>query len=179
MACSPAAALRNLLTPVSNTYKALKFRRQKGTGTYSQNLGRFFAVFGSCPPKRGLPTPRTRRSEETPAIRSSIDVQGEGIVGPLGRRTTWWGWPFPARWAGLGEWLALWAASRVAVRGALMWWDGTGWSPGAGNDQSFSRGGLPPVGADGCLWGGTFRPERSVVRPNPMGQPIPQPGSQP
>ena len=25
------------------------------------------------------------------------------MVGPLGRRTTWSGGPFPARWAGLGE----------------------------------------------------------------------------
>jgi hypothetical protein len=42
------------------------------------------------------------------------------IVGPLGRRTTWSRGPFPARWAGLGERLARWAGSWIAVRGPTV-----------------------------------------------------------
>ena len=42
------------------------------------------------------------------------------IVGPLGRRTTWSGGPFPARWAGLGERLARWAGSWFGVRGPTV-----------------------------------------------------------
>jgi hypothetical protein len=42
------------------------------------------------------------------------------IVGPLGRRTAWSGGPFPACWAGLGEWLARWAGSWFGVRGPTV-----------------------------------------------------------
>ena len=49
-----------------------------------------------------LSAPHDNRSTTTVGRR-------RGIVGPLGRRTMWSGGPFPARWAGLGEWLALWA----------------------------------------------------------------------
>ncbi len=38
----------------------------------------------------------------------------------MGRRTTWLGGPFPARWAGLGERLARWAGSWFGVRGPTV-----------------------------------------------------------
>jgi len=50
-------------------------------------------------------------------------------------------------------------------------------TPGAGNDRSFSWGGLPPVGTDGC-WCGSRRSGPNRSSSGPTGQPFSQPGSQ-
>ena len=96
-----------------------------------------------------------------------------GIVGPLGRHMSLG--PFPARWAGLGERLALWAGHRRTVRGDI---------PALGPRASFARGLLPTVGPHGSwgrtagVWRGPCFPGPNGPSYGPKGQPFPQPGSQ-
>jgi hypothetical protein len=79
-----------------------------------------------------------------------------GIVGPLGRNMSLG--PFPARWAGLGERLALWAGSAFA-RGPLQ----TVGPVGRLSVALYKSSGRKAGGCCGAWFSG---PERAIVRPN-------------
>ncbi len=115
--------------------------------------------------------PNTFRQAQ-PADRSLKTVgQSKRIVGPLGRRTTWWG--DLSRPVGPG-WGNGWP---VGPGVGLRCGGSPGVTPGAGTDRSFSWGGLSPVERDGC-WCGSRRSGLNGSSSGPTGQPFSQPGSQ-
>ena len=125
-----------------------------------------------------LSAPHDNRFPETVGRR-------RGIVGPLGRRPTCWG-PFPARWAGLGAWLALWADPLGAVCGGDSGWllAGVGCvhprflAPlqGAGDVCGARTGGVRCARPPATLWdpyrsrGGRDRSCRGLPAGNTVGQ---------